>query len=1557
MLRLVTVISLVSILCIGQQKTAEPSTQVYAGAAEIDITPDYPVRLNGFGGRRTESEGVRQRIFARALVIGQLNNWHVLLAIDNLTAIHRTMAIGMDDGKYLVPDWVNSLNVTASHTHTAPMLHGMCPTIFGLPIPNEHEKNIERYTAELAKKVGYVIGAAVNARKPATVEYALGSVPFAANRRTKGGPVDHDLPLLAVKSAKDGKLIALWTSYACHAVTLRDNKISGDWPGYAAEQVQRRHPGSICLLSIGCGADSNPSTTVVGAQEDAARDQGAQVADEVDRLLKTPMRPITASLTVKEANITLPLAKLPTKEEWEERAKRRDAIGFHARYMLEKLAKGETLTTEIKYPICTWTFGDQLAMVFLPGEVVVDYSHRLKDELDRSRLWINAYSNDSPGYVPSERILKEGGYEGGGAMTYYGIPGPYAPGLENKIVATVEGLLGPAYRSPVDSTKLGNTRPLSPQQSLATLQTHPDLEIELVAAEPLITSPVAIDWSLDGKLYVCEMCDYPSGIPGVEGPGGRVRVLTKSKPDGPYDRSEIFLDKIPFPTGITSYRKGLLVCAAPDILYAEDTKGAGKADVVKKLYSGFGTHNFQARVNSLEYGLDGWIYGSCGLFGGSILSHKTGKTYPLGDRDFRIKLETGEIEAVQGRTQQGRTRDDWGNWFGCDNSNLAFHYPLEEQYLRRNPYLKPPPAAVLIPEVNKVYPRSKNLLLHERTGPPGLVTSACGLGAYRDNLLGSAYQNNLFVCEPVNLLVHRMILEPKQSTFVGKRATNEQQSEFLTSTDPWFRAVQAKTGPDGALYIVDMHRFVIEHPQWIPFDERQKLDLRAGSTMGRIFRVKPKGKELRPIPRLDQMKPAELVAALDTPNGWVRDRIVDRISIADGPHAKDLRTLLLGDGAIEGRCSALLALVLGHELGPTDYLPFEVALKGPWQLRLQALRVGNPHQTHWARFGKPLSEFSAQERLAIAYSAAGHTHERLLKGNERWNAESYFPLLDAYGDDPYLCAALDSDLNWHLIWSRLSAHIETFGKKEPSTVRLAAARRLLRYALRDSTAAPPADFSTRLLARDAAVWRSALLEDIQAELRKQNYPLASFFGDTGLRQFNEFMNAARSATTQSVSSERDRLAALSCLGYDAAHRKDDLTLAEKLLAPQTPAAIQQGALALLARTDDNAVPIIIARVWAALTPSLRNEALDLLLSKPAWQKALVDEVEKGAIQASQFDASRRQRLVQSTSGELRSRAEKLFAGASRPDRAKLLDEYQDVLKLSSDRVHGRAVFTQRCSVCHKLGDVGHAVGPDLAGVVNKSPGYLLQEILDPNRQVDSRYFEYVALLKNGKLATGILASESSHSITLRAQEGKEQVLLRGDIDELKSSNKSLMPEGLEKDLSKQDLADVIAYVRDLEPTPKYFKGNRPEVVKAQTVVYSLLATNAEIHGPTLVYEFPLRNLGMWGSLNDHAAWKVEIEKAGRFDVYLDWACDSGSAGNTWLLEGGKEPLSGAVASTGGWDRFRRTKAGTIELAGGLQNLSIRAAGDKINGALFDLRAVHLIPQGAEAKIELALPGK
>lgn len=1431
-----------------------PQTKLLAGAAEVDITPDYPVRLSGFGGRRKESEGVRQRIYVRALVLGDGNRWHALLALDGLTPLPLLE----------LPSSLASLAFTATHTHSAPMVAGLLPTLFGQPIPPEHQGRIDEYTRLLNAKVQAALSLALRRAQPATLSFALGSVSFAANRRTAGGPIDHDLPLLMVRAKKDNSLIALWTSYACHAVTLSDNRISGDWPGYAAETVQRRHPGAVCLISIGCAGDQNPTSGVTGAGEDKARAQGAEIADEIDRLLKMPAHSITAPLTVKQESIKLPLAKLPTKAEWEERAKRDGAVGYHARFMLEKLAKGETLPTELDYPISTWCFGDQLALVFVPGEVVVDYSLRLKDELDRHRVVVCAYANACPGYIPSERVLKEGGYEGGDAMIYYGLPGPYASGLEKKIIAAVKELVGPAFTSPYDSTKLKGTKPLSPWQAVKSLQVHPQFEVELVAAEPLINSPVAIDWGLDGKLYVAEMLDYPTGVPGSTGPAGRIKLLSDTNSDGHFDTAQVFLEGIPFPTGVTSYKKGVLICAAPSILYAEDTNGDGRADVVKKLFTGFGTGNMQARVNSLEYGLDGWIYGACGLAGGNIKSELTGKVCLLGDRDFRMKPETGDFEAVQGRSQQGRTRDDWGNWFGCDSVTLAWHFPLDEAMLRRNPYLTPPPAAVLVPEgpdPNRVFPRQKGLQLFELSGPPGLATAACGICAYRDHLLGAGYQNNLFVCEPVNGVVTRLILEPRQSTFVGKRAPEERGREFLASDDPWFRPVQAKTGPDGALYLVDMHRFVIEHPMWIPFDEKQQLDLRAGSTMGRIFRVKPKGAPLRKVPRLDQMKPAELVASLQTPNGWVRDRA----------------------------CA-----LLGRVEPPRDSLRSAYALAATEQAILHLTRPGD----------------DAYFKAAVE---SGFTRERL----------------------PSLAASVAASLSEHAV--------------DPATVQVL--QRLLRYALLWQEQASLEQLRKLISQKRLGgyqPWQFECLALLRAhELRRDPA------GSHGERMLVEEARRLAASPDDQLSL---RLAALACLGYDLKEREADAKLAFSLLTPQMPSQLQAAAVQLLGRGESPLEETLLAAAWPPLSPALKSQLLDLYLDRPAWHASLVGLLEKGTIPPATFDATRRQRFLQAVKADQQPQVEKLFAGASNPNRQSVLASFHDAASLHGDRQRGQTVFTKSCAACHRLGNLGHQVGPDLAMTSNKSPAYLLQEILDPNRQADPRYQEYVALLKSGKLATGLLLSESGHSVTLRGQEAKDQVLLRSDLEDLKGSGKSLMPEGFEKDLTKQDLADVIAFIRAVEPAPKQFIGNQPRLVVRTGNHYALPATSAEIFGPSLVYESPFRNLGFWHSLEDKAAWKVQVEAAGAYDVWLDWSCDDDCAGNLWVLEGGAKPLSGKTTITGGWDRYRRGKIGTIELPAGTVKLTFRAGGTKISQALLDLRALYLVAAGQEPSFELQVPG-
>ena len=417
------------------------------GVAAVDITPDYPVRLNGFGFRADESEGVTQRIWAKAIAIGTDDQKPlVLVTIDNLgvrLSMVDEVARRLEEKAGVKRE---RLAVTFTHTHTAPKVSGACETIMGWPVPPEHQRNIDRYTEELTDALEKVSLAALADRKPSRLEWGIGTVGFAKNRRTEGGPVDHSLPMLVVRSADGDTIRAIYVTYACHCVTLSNNKISGDWAGYAQEAIERDHPGTIALVSIGCGSDSNPSSGVTGDNIAAAAEQGAEIAKEVGRLLQGPLQPITGQITAKLQNIELPLNKPPNREELEIQAANDDPAGHNAKYQLERLDRGEALQSAIVYPIQTWSFGNSLAMVFLAGEVCVDYSLRLKQELDATRIWLHGYSNDFGCYIPSERLLKEGGYGGGAEIVYFALPATLAPGLEERIIAEVHRQVPAAFR-------------------------------------------------------------------------------------------------------------------------------------------------------------------------------------------------------------------------------------------------------------------------------------------------------------------------------------------------------------------------------------------------------------------------------------------------------------------------------------------------------------------------------------------------------------------------------------------------------------------------------------------------------------------------------------------------------------------------------------------------------------------------------------------------------------------------------------------------------------------------------------------------------------------------------------------------------------------------------------------------------------------------------------------------------------------------------------------------------------------------------------------------------
>lgn len=426
------------------------------GVAKVDITPDYPIHLTGYGNRQTESEGVEQKIWARALAIGADENAAVLVTVDNLGVpgyLTDDVAQRLQRQAKLRPE---QFAICSSHTHTGPFLRDVAPTLIGRKIPDAHQAKIDRYTRELAAKIEEVALAALADRKPATLAWNQGEVGFAKNRRvvvggkekgmgiSESGPVDHSLPLLLV-CTPDGKPRAIFLTYACHCTTLEGsfNKISGDWLGYAVEAVERDHPGVTALCAIGSGADANPQPR---GSLDFAKQHGAAIAREVKRLLTQPMKLLRGPVVGRIARLELPFATLPTAEEWRAKQEQGGALGYYAQVNFEKLSRGESLPTSLPYRIQTWTFGDELAMVFLAGEVVVDYSMLLRQRIDPKRLWVVAYANDVPCYIASKRILEEGGYEADSSMIYYNRPARLAPATEDLILDTVLKMVPERFR-------------------------------------------------------------------------------------------------------------------------------------------------------------------------------------------------------------------------------------------------------------------------------------------------------------------------------------------------------------------------------------------------------------------------------------------------------------------------------------------------------------------------------------------------------------------------------------------------------------------------------------------------------------------------------------------------------------------------------------------------------------------------------------------------------------------------------------------------------------------------------------------------------------------------------------------------------------------------------------------------------------------------------------------------------------------------------------------------------------------------------------------------------
>ncbi len=940
--------------------------------------------------------------------------------------------------------------------------------------------------------------------------------------------------------------------------------------------------------------------------------------------------------------------------------------------------------------------------------------------------------------------------------------------------------------------------PKPPQEVLKTFEAVDGFQMQLVAAEPLIYDPVAAAFDEDGRLYVCEMRDYPyrpaAGKPAL----GRIRLLEDTDGDGVFDKSTVFADNLLWPAGVVPWKGGVFVAAPPDIWYLKDTKGDGKADVRRKVFTGFGTENQQAMLNNLGLGLDHQVYGATAGNGGTV-RHADRPSEPpvsVGGRDFRFDPVSERFETLTGTVQFGNTFDDWGNRFVCSESQPLLHVVLPQHYLARNPYL-PVPSAIknLAPgpvPVFRISPverwrqirSSRRIANNERPADAAgashhVVDAAAGVTVYRGGAYPKSYYGSVFTADGQNNLVHHRTLEPDGVSFRSRRF--EEKTEFLRSSDLWFRPVNFVNAPDGTLYCLDMSREVLESIH-IPLDVVKHLDLTNGRDNGRIYRMAPPGFRVPKPPRLSKATTAELVAALESPHGWWRDTahrlLYERQDRAAVPL---LEKIVTTSPLPQARLHALWSL---HGMKALEDRVLLVGLNDAHSgVRENAVRLAESRLDRPALLTKVIAladDGDARVRFQVAFTL-GETREAVA-------VEALAKLARAHAGDVWMRTAVLSSVN------NLSPSLFAFLLRDREFAAGSGATIL-------ETLATVVGASGRAGAADDAL---VGLKGAPALQRRLVIAMGTGMKQAGERLspdsplFGPLFDEARRTASDERAGEAARLEAVRLLGCGPFEKaRDTLT---GLLDPRRPLSLQTAAVRAFADYREPEVAGLLLARWREYPPEVRAEVVHALLSREQWTLAYLRAAAKGDASVAPVELTRRDLLVKHRDEAIRSLASKLFAGST-ASRGAVVADYRAALKLKPDAANGARVFEKTCAACHQIGAQGHAVGPALASSSARDPEALLTHILDPNAYVPPNYVQYVVVDRKGRTFTGLIAAQTATSITLKRENDAADTILRGDIDELTSTGRSLMPEGLEKGVSKQEMADLIAFLMEAVVKP------------------------------------------------------------------------------------------------------------------------------------------------------------
>ena len=966
--------------------------------------------------------------------------------------------------------------------------------------------------------------------------------------------------------------------------------------------------------------------------------------------------------------------------------------------------------------------------------------------------------------------------------------------------------------------EFSRTPPTEPENAAETFECQHGFSMQLVAAEPLVADPVDLAYDEDGRAYVVEMRDYPFPEEKNAEPNefiGQVRLLVDDDGDGRMDSSTVFADKLAWPTSVACWKGGVFVAAAPDIWYFKDTSGDGIADVRQRVFTGFSRYNVQAIVNNLEWGLDGRLYGAASGNGGSVRPAADAQAMPIAvaRRDFSFDPEQRDFRVESGGERFGNSFDDWGNRFLCNIRNPVQHVVLPAKYLTRNPLLAAPRAVhdaaefgdqlrvyrISPPEAWRTF-RAQRWALGRENMPrseligAGYWTSSSGITIYRGNAYPPEFRGNAFIGEVAGNLVHRQELSADGVSFKSRRA--DDQTEFVRSSDTWFRAVNFVNAPDGTLHVLDMYREVIEHPWSIPDDIRAKLDLSSGNDRGRIWRLAPPAYKQPAMPRLSQATTAELVTQLENENSWWRET-AQRLLLErqDQAAVEPLRKLLRGSKSAQARLHALYTL---SGLGDCNICDVLIALADEHaQLRRHGLLLAEPHLALSQVLRQRAIELAADEAAVVRFQVAFTLGELPA---ERDAAAALGKIAARDCGDRWVRTAVLSSVKAESAAEVLSA-VVSLSRPDNRPGALELVRELAM--LHGASVSPAAPLVERLDQLRGAARREfiyAYLAGLGRGLALQKKSLADLPADGSANVLRDELEAVMLTALDEDRPATERAAAIELTAFLSAEQAGE-AIDAALLATQ-PAAVQAAGMKVAAQRSEPLMAELLVTRYKQLTPPLRDQAMTILLSRPAWSEQVVAALESGAIPPGQVSIPHRGRILAGKDPLLAKRAEKILGPLAASARGPIVDKYRQALTQQADAARGALIYKRECAACHKLDGQGHDVGPNLATIRHRSAEEILIHVLDPNREVSPDFLEYSVRMADGRTLTGLIASESDSGLTLRRAEGQQETILRREIEEIASSGKSLMPEGVEQKVTVGEMGDLLRYLLYAAPAGK-----------------------------------------------------------------------------------------------------------------------------------------------------------